>query len=712
MLIGADGGILPPISFQSNFSDAVRGVAAGKMAPSGDFSLFLAERGSGADSVQPRIMRLTVQSSGLEKGTRSYIWFDPELRLLRDPQELQMSTDGSRLYVSDATLSHVLVVDALQMTVLGCFGEGSMQSPYGIVECAGKIYVSEEGAHRISVWSPARPHGSLVDFELSRYIGGKGVERGQFRRPRGIAVAASPAQGHPLLLVAEAKRLQLLTLTGEPLQLIELPSRAGTLWGCCACWATGTFCVSDGTQLHVFESGARRITAKHADVVGKVRRRPSPPPQSAAQRRLKQRRQRRWQRLKPTQSNKRAKEREAQRAAAAAAAKMQETLNKRESERAAAKIAADEAAKTKREAAKRAAQETADKSVKAVAAKAAAAAAERKAKEDAFKAKQEAVEKILRAEAEARAKEQAARHAARQSRAAEANQRAAQAAAKNREKHAAAARAAAAAAERVAATAAEHGTAEEVAAAEELKAKWYYEAERLAAEQRANEAASAAASRRAHDEVDDDDAGAAGATGSEPEPEEKGVGDREESAKGEGGEDDEVEEDDGDGAAFHDEEVSTTWRWRWPWERIVSEEEAAAAEVEEERVRRAQEAAAARAWAQEADAERAAAEVAARAALTGAADSGLREVHDERMAERDAAVKRILAKQPRCRSLRQAVGLNLAASDAEVNKKVLKLLRLLHPDFSLNLSIKGTKQHARIEAAFKRLAGLRDERAG
>ena len=37
-----------------------------------------------------------------------------------------------------------------------------------------------------------------------------------------------------------------------------------------------------------------------------------------------------------------------------------------------------------------------------------------------------------------------------------------------------------------------------------------------------------------------------------------------------------------------------------------------------------------------------------------------------------------------------------------------KLLRLLHPDYSINLPLKGTGRHERIEAAFKKLNGLRD----
>ena len=48
------------------------------------------------------------------------------------------------------------------------------------------------------------------------------------------------------------------------------------------------------------------------------------------------------------------------------------------------------------------------------------------------------------------------------------------------------------------------------------------------------------------------------------------------------------------------------------------------------------------------------------------------------------------------------------ASDETVHKKIKQLLRLLHPDYSINQPLKGSKKHARIEAAFKKLNGLRE----
>ena len=85
-------------------------------------------------------------------------------------------------------------------------------------------------------------------------------------------------------------------------------------------------------------------------------------------------------------------------------------------------------------------------------------------------------------------------------------------------------------------------------------------------------------------------------------------------------------------------------------------------------------------------------------------------VEDDRQAkaaERDAAIPLILARGGR--TVRAALGVATQSSgggtvsDAEVRKAVLRTLRLLHPDFTINIPLKGTKKHMRIEAAFKKL---------
>ena len=110
------------------------------------------------------------------------------------------------------------------------------------------------------------------------------------------------------------------------------------------------------------------------------------------------------------------------------------------------------------------------------------------------------------------------------------------------------------------------------------------------------------------------------------------------------------------------------------------------------------------------DAERpdAVAEAAARARLMGSATCGATaaDEKDARVAERDDAVRRVLLKSST--TLKRAAGLKYSASEDDVRKRVRTLLRLLHPDYSLNQPLLGSKQYGRIEAAFKKLSALRD----
>ena len=56
-----------------------------------------------------------------------------------------------------------------------------------------------------------------------RLLGGKGISAGRFRRPRGLAIVTE--DDAPLLVVAEAKRIQVLSLAGEPLQRVDPSAR-------------------------------------------------------------------------------------------------------------------------------------------------------------------------------------------------------------------------------------------------------------------------------------------------------------------------------------------------------------------------------------------------------------------------------------------------------------------------------------------------------
>ena len=105
---------------------------------------------------------------------------------------------------------------------------------------------------------------------------------------------------------------------------------------------------------------------------------------------------------------------------------------------------------------------------------------------------------------------------------------------------------------------------------------------------------------------------------------------------------------------------------------------------------------------------RAAAEAAARAQLMGDEADGDGDAASGRAAkvkQRDAAVKRILRRE--ARSLHLAMGVSPSVPPKKLQSKVRSMLRLLHPDYAINSEIKGTPHYARIEAAFKKLNGLK-----
>ena len=146
---------------------------------------------------------------------------------------------------------------------------------------------------------------------------------------------------------------------------------------------------------------------------------------------------------------------------------------------------------------------------------------------------------------------------------------------------------------------------------------------------------------------------------------------------------------------------AASWHaWRWPWEREGADGDAAV------RPQGQGQAAGAQAELSSLTSEDAAAEAAARAQLMAGAPTSQREERRDKTAERDRAVKRILARSSK--TLREALGLRPQAADAQVTACVRKQMRLLHPDYSINLELKGTSRHARIEAAFKKLNHLRD----
>ena len=744
-----------------------------------------------------RVIRLRLRSDGTEL-PETRVVFGPDAEALLDPQEMCISNDGSKLFISDAGRHVVAVFDPTSLAWLGSFGGVEhLQIPLGVA-CgpSGEIFVSDEGLHQIFVFRSAGQKSTYPcggPYECVGRLGGKGTAPGQYRRPRGLCIlgGASSPPAEALLLVVEAKRIQVVSLGGEPLQVLEPAQRTGTLRSVTACWNSSGFAiVSDGATLHVLEHTRRRreVERSHREAC----RAAAMAEEAAARRarevealRVKEEKQRQFE----LEAALRAKTEAAEAARVALAAARVEELERRAAKGEAARIAAEEKEREKREAAKVAAREKAARTVRAAAAKAAEAEAQKRAKVELRKVKEAEVQRIIEMEERQRKlqeeenmmkrAEQRAANAAKDwespaaKRTRKKEEEAIQASMEIAERMAAEASRRQADAERAGRAQAAAEAAADVRKSEEYAARWEAELQRrrqadraaeraaarrreeeedmAAAEAEAKSAATKAADAAAHKAAAAKESGEDGdaETGSAPpdESEEAAFGGEADATEVV---DDDVSDPDGWQSVDGARRGSTGWGsaasgWRWPWESRPSTEEtevaATAAEAEADKARRAEEAKDARRQAEEAEdarrqAEEAAAaaradaeaEAAARAELMGhpwghqahplgkGVDAGTDDEgrspnphREDKVAERDAAVSRILAKAPKCRSLRMATGVKSQTSEAEMRKKALFLLRLLHPDFSLNLPLKGTKQHARIEAAFKRLSVMRDE---
>lgn len=168
----------------------------------------------------------------------------------------RFSTETRELFVADSINGRVVVYDAGSMEHVRTFGErgsgsGQLLYPSGVAlpaEGSGmdpQVFVSELGNHRISTFS------KKGGFE--RHVGEKGTLPGQFMEPRGITFAKG------WLLVADSKRITILSPAGEFKQVIELPG-AGLLWGACS--------ALDGKRAYVTDVRAGNAKVFCLDVVG------------------------------------------------------------------------------------------------------------------------------------------------------------------------------------------------------------------------------------------------------------------------------------------------------------------------------------------------------------------------------------------------------------------------------------------------------------
>ena len=115
-------------------------------------------------------------------------------------------------------------------------GDGEFRGPSAAVMHHGELYVVDKSNHRIQVFAPDR-HGRM---RFVRAFGGRGSAPGQLKEPQGVAVVRGG-----LLVVTEETRLQVVTPTGAPLQVLRLGEELANV-----CAAGGRVWVADWGSIH------------------------------------------------------------------------------------------------------------------------------------------------------------------------------------------------------------------------------------------------------------------------------------------------------------------------------------------------------------------------------------------------------------------------------------------------------------------------------
>ena len=97
--------------------------------------------------------------------------------VLSNPHDVELSADGTLLYVSDLGNDRIAVLDASSLQLLSTFGEkDELSQPHDIDRGPdGLLYVADTGQSRIVVYKPDGTGASKV-----------GVLEGRIRRPEGV----------------------------------------------------------------------------------------------------------------------------------------------------------------------------------------------------------------------------------------------------------------------------------------------------------------------------------------------------------------------------------------------------------------------------------------------------------------------------------------------------------------------------------------------
>ena len=135
---------------------------------------------------------------------------------------------GGRLYITDTENNRVVVINPKTLQFLFSFGNRGPNStrlcnPYGITMYKDNIFIADSTYGRIQVFT-YQCHCNFV-----RTIGRKGTAPGEFNDPYDIMII------HNMLFVTEwndGKRIQILTMDGNPLQVFYLSKNVSPLSIC------------------------------------------------------------------------------------------------------------------------------------------------------------------------------------------------------------------------------------------------------------------------------------------------------------------------------------------------------------------------------------------------------------------------------------------------------------------------------------------------
>jgi len=182
---------------------------------------------------------------------------------VRYPDGLALAASG--LFMVDTRNDEVVAFDTVTLSVHNSFGGtgsaiGQLRYPLGIAAWGDELFVAERDNNRVQVFA--------LEGGPRRLIGAAGAGPGRFYLPRGVAVTCGSSLNQPRLFVSEACCVQVLTLSGKPLQMFEfygacmyfrmlsarqcalgLDSRRGHLHGLLA----------DGPKMYVVDEGFQTL---------------------------------------------------------------------------------------------------------------------------------------------------------------------------------------------------------------------------------------------------------------------------------------------------------------------------------------------------------------------------------------------------------------------------------------------------------------------